>query len=210
MLWGSSPALIPHVTAWHNTHSTEAAVPQCGVWRGAIEGWLVCVSLVWITLLEMITYFSICRDFVNECCWTALKKFEHGFCFIPAVSLQGVILWASKDPDERRKWLPVLCQKIDLSLLDSQTRLKYIATLEDRQLLTDDLKYIIAPIDVNSDTAEEGSDDQEETVKKTRYNSQEEVGFIITLNVIHCKHIAKKNNKKQTKALWFVLYFLCK
>lgn len=93
--------------------------------------------------------------------------------------LKGVILWASKDPDERRKWLPVLCQKIDLSLLDSQTRLKYIATLEDRQLLTDDLKYIIAPIDVNSDTAEEGSDDQEETVKKTRYNSQEEVLLVM-------------------------------
>lgn len=104
--------------------------------------------------------------------------------FICAASLQGVILWASKDPEERRKWLPVLCQKIDLSLLDSQTRLKYIATLEDRQLLTDDLKYIIAPIDVNSDTAEEGSDDQEETVKKTRYNSQEEVGSMIIFNLI--------------------------
>ncbi|XP_071550708.1 kelch-like protein 40 isoform X2 [Panulirus ornatus] len=93
--------------------------------------------------------------------------------------LQGVVWWASKDPAGRKKWLPAFIQKIDLGYLNSQARIKWLASLEEKQLLSEDIKHIMTPMEINSDGTEYGSDDQEEYIKKKRHNSQEEVLLVI-------------------------------
>ncbi|XP_042240722.1 kelch-like protein 12 isoform X2 [Homarus americanus] len=93
--------------------------------------------------------------------------------------LEGVTRWASQDPAERQKWLPALIQKIDLGFLNTQTRIKWVASFEENHLLSEDLKHILIPLEINSYGLEDGSDNQKESTRKTRHNSQEEVLLVM-------------------------------
>ncbi|XP_045601854.1 kelch-like protein 20 isoform X2 [Procambarus clarkii] len=92
--------------------------------------------------------------------------------------LNAVVRWAAEDPDERQKWLVTLLQNIDLGHLNAQTRIKWIATLEEKQLLSEDLRHIVAS-EITSSRTENCSVDQDESSKKTRHNSQEEVLLVM-------------------------------
>ncbi|XP_053635521.2 kelch-like protein 20 isoform X2 [Cherax quadricarinatus] len=93
--------------------------------------------------------------------------------------LKGIIRWTCKDPDKRKKWLPAFIEKIDLRFLNSQTIISWIASLEEKHLLSDDLRHILTPLDIDSYGTEDGSDDQEDSAKKIRHNSQEEVLLVM-------------------------------
>lgn len=87
--------------------------------------------------------------------------------------LQGVVDWASEDPTERQKWLPILIENINLEFLKSQKN-KWLCILEEKNLLQEDLKNIVDPITVECFDEEEDCDNQK-SPKMIRHNALEEV-----------------------------------
>ena len=83
--------------------------------------------------------------------------------------------WASNDPPQRKKWLPDLIENIDLEFLKSK-RNKWLALLEEKQLLQEDLKNIIDPTVLECNDEEEDCDNQYPQ-KMVRHSALEQVSF---------------------------------
>lgn len=87
--------------------------------------------------------------------------------------LQGVVDWVCKDPAERKKWLPILLENINLDFLKSQKH-KWLSILEEKNLLLEDIKNIIDPTDFECDDEKDDCEDQKPQ-KMMRHNALEEV-----------------------------------
>lgn len=104
--------------------------------------------------------------------------------------LQGVVEWASKDPADRQKWLHVLIENIDLEFLKSK-RNKWLAVLEEKQLLLEDVKNIIYPAELECNDVEDDCEDPNPQ-KMMRHNALEEVSlndYLQTLKMENKFHI---------------------
>ena len=85
---------------------------------------------------------------------------------------QGIVNWVSKNSAERRRWLPVLIENIDLEFLKSD-RNKWLAVLKEKQLL-EDLKNVIEPAVVECNGDDEDCENQY-SQKTIRHSAMEEV-----------------------------------
>lgn len=90
---------------------------------------------------------------------------------------EGVVDWASKDPAGRQKWLHVLIENIDLEFLKSK-RNKWLAVLEEKQLLLEDVRNIIDPAALECNDVEEECDNPNPQ-KMMRHNALEEVLLVM-------------------------------
>lgn len=94
-------------------------------------------------------------------------------CIMSTRLLQGVVEWASADPLERQKWLPVLIKNINLEFLKSQGS-KWLSVLEEKNLLQEDLKNIVDPIRLKCCDEENDCENQKPQSRMGR-NALEEV-----------------------------------
>lgn len=105
---------------------------------------------------------------------------------------QGVVHWAAHDSDKRKRWLLPLIQKIDLGFLTSQQRTRWLAVLEESNLLSSDVQCILTPADLQDDAAAAPLD-REHNTKKLRHNSREEVSEVTQTRIVNIALIQTVN-----------------
>lgn len=90
---------------------------------------------------------------------------------------EGVVDWASEDPAERQKWLPMLIENINLEFLKSQKN-KWLSVLEEKNLLQEDLKNIVDPVELEC-YVEDDDCENRKSPKMMRHNTLEEVLLVM-------------------------------
>ncbi|CAL4123175.1 unnamed protein product [Meganyctiphanes norvegica] len=91
--------------------------------------------------------------------------------------LKAVLQWASYDVDTRRKWLPGLVQRIQLASFSMQKRQDYINVASDMDVLSDELRDLLDPIeyDLLQQPSINDQDENSSRTNKARHKAQEEV-----------------------------------
>lgn len=142
-----------------------------------------CLDLATVALTMSLEHFSevLCEPSFNDLQPdTLLNLLKQPYLNVNAEEdiLKAVLQWASHDVETRKKWVPSLVQRIQLASFSVQRRKDYIKEASELDVLSDELRELLDPLDYDlliQPSLHDQDDSTNQSNKAPRHKAQEEV-----------------------------------